>query len=188
MDAPRVARWLRCTRKDCCSYSHIFVTGADVARIARSLSLEPWVFTTPVRAGDDADDGFILDTSGKRFRLALLRRPFKEALNGATCAFLLPLAGGARCGLGALRPDACRVFPLQGKDTAIAVDPVGCSCDWKGVMVERDAAEILESLRETREHYAGVVARWNAFVRSQSAGVTLEARDFQRFLLDAYGS
>ncbi len=184
----RVSHWLHCSRKDCCSYSRIFVTGSDVVRIARSLSLEPWRFTVPIRAPDDADDGFILDASGARFRLALARRAAAGSPNGGTCAFLLPLAGGARCGLGPLRPDACRLFPLHVEDEAIGIEPTGCTCDWADEAPDGDAPAALESSRKARAQYAGLVARWNAFVRSQPEAVSLEARDFARFLLDAYGT
>ena len=169
MAAPaRVARWLACPRKDCCSFSYICVSGDDVARIARTMALEPWTFTVAIAAPDDADEA-----DGR----------------GAQCAFLASLSdGSARCGLGELRPAACLTFPARVDGGAVVLDAAGCSCDWSGVPLEDPELERnLAAMAEARERYAGVVGRWNAFVRASSFAEPLEVRDFGRFLLDAYG-
>jgi hypothetical protein len=185
----RVARWLACPRKDCCSFSYICVSGDDVARIARTMALEPWTFTVAIAAPDDADDGFLLAAAGPRLRLALARVSFEADGRGAQCAFLASLSdGSARCGLGELRPAACLTFPARVDGGAVVLDAAGCSCDWSGVPLEDPELERnLAAMAEARERYAGVVGRWNAFVRASSFAEPLEVRDFGRFLLDAYG-
>jgi hypothetical protein len=184
----RVSRWLACPRKDCCSFSYICVSGDDVARIARTMALEPWTFTVAIAAPDDADDGFLLAAAGPRFRLALARVLFEEG-GRAQCAFLASLSdGSARCGLGELRPAACATFPAREDGEAIVLDAAGCSCDWGGVPLEDpELVRQLAAMAEARKHYAGVVARWNAYVRACGFEEPLEVRDFGRFLLDAYG-
>ena len=106
---------------------------------------------------------------------------------GGTCVFLARLGDGTtRCGLGALRPAACRVFPARDDGGAILLEAAGCTCDWTGVAIDDAARRELAELREARKRYAGVVARWNAYVLSQVGSAKLVPRDFGRFLLDAY--
>ena len=174
----RVEHWLRCREKRCCFDSAVFVTGAEVALIARTVSVPPWAFTAPLAAQPDADDGFALDASGRRWRLALRRVQFPD--EDAHCAFLLRFASGnTRCGLGGVRPGACRVFPLEGGSET-------CVCAWSGVALD-DAAtrDEVAQLASDRDHYAGVVRAWNAYVK-QRGEMRFQHEDFCRFLLDAY--
>lgn len=174
---PRFEHWRGCAQKRCCRDAMIFLTGHDVVRIARALHVTPWTFTVAIDAPLDADDAFALDTSERRFRLALGRATLGDATH---CAFLLDLpSGSSRCGLGALRPTACVAFPRAGGEQ-------NCTCDWSGVPLEdvqSDAA--LARLDEDRARYAQIVASWNAFVVASSEAV--EHRDFCRFVLHAYG-
>lgn len=155
----------------------VFLTGEDVVRIARSLHVTPWTFTVPIDAPLDADDAFALDTSERRFRLAL-GRAFLG--NETHCAFLLDLpSGSSRCGLGELRPMACVAFPRAGGGE-------NCACDWTGVALDDAASDAaLARLDDERARYAQVVAAWNAFV--VAGGDAVEHRDFCRFVLHAYG-
>jgi len=158
----------------------VIVTGHDLTRIARTIAVAPWSFTTAVAAPEDADDAFALDASPRRWRLALSRIQFERSAS-PQCAFLLRLPGGnARCGLGEGRPAACRAFPNEGGAET-------CSCSWEGVPLDDAAAsDAAASLARERDRYARAIARWNAYVAV--AGTSLEVRDLCRFLLDAYGS
>ncbi len=158
----------------------MIVTGRDLARIAHTIGVAPWSFTTAIAAPADADDAFALDTSPRRWRLALSRIQFERSAS-PQCVFLLRLPGGnARCGLGEGRPAACRAFPNEGGAET-------CSCSWDGVPLDDEPAGVeAELLAHERDRYAQVVARWNAYVAA-AAGTTFEQRDFCRFLLDAYG-
>src|ERR1035437_9236625 len=130
---PRVEHWLRCREKRCCSYALVIVTGRDLARIAHTIGVAPWSFTTAIAAPADADDAFALDTSPRRWRLALSRIQFERSAS-PQCVFLLRLPGGnARCGLGEGRPAACRAFPNEGGAET-------CSCSWDGVPLDDEPA------------------------------------------------
>ena len=185
----RIERWLTCARKTCCSFSYICVTGDDVTNIARTLSLEPWSFTIAIDAPHDADDGFILDATQRRYRLAL-RRAQAGAQSHETCTFLLALAdGAARCGLGEGRPMTCRIFPAVSRENAIALEPIGCTCDWSGVRADADDdARGIARLATERARYATVIARWNAYVRATEPETPYTLRDLGRYLLDAYAA
>ncbi|HZX68642.1 MAG TPA: hypothetical protein VFE70_07140 [Candidatus Elarobacter sp.] len=178
MTSPRVEHWLRCAAKRCCYDATVFVTGADLARIARTVSVPPWVFTIGIPCAPDADDGFALEPAGKRQRLALGRARFPG--EDAHCAFLVSLPdGAARCGLGDARPAGCRAFPFGSGHHC-------CSCDWSSVDLITEADDLGAMLTAERDRYAAVVARWNAYVDTGGAEHGLELRDFCRFLLDAY--
>ena len=163
------------------------MTGDDVTRIARALSLEPWFFTELIPAADASADGLSLEAGGALHHLVLKRAAFAESASGETCSFLIHLAdGSARCGLGALRPGVCRVFPARRAQDSIALEPGGCTCDWSAVPIERSAEQELAAAESARERYVEVVARWNSFVGKSAPATPFSARDFGRFLLDAY--
>ncbi len=172
----RYDRWLRCAEKRCCVESTVHVTARDVATIARTISVPPWEFTFAEDASRGADDGFALDASARRYRLALRRTFFPG--EAPHCTFLLRFASGAaRCGLGDTRPGSCRVFPLAGRGGA-------CTCAIASV-ARNDPADlvVLANVDADRNAYARIVAMWNAFVAQSDAA--FELRDYCRFVLDA---
>ena len=172
----RYDRWLRCAEKRCCVERTVDVTARDVATIARTIAIPPWEFTYAREAPGDAVDGFALDPTARRYRLALRRTSWTgEALQ---CTFLLRLeSGAARCGLGETRPASCRVFPLAGGDEA-------CTCAIATAPREdpSDRAALV-ALGADRDAYARIVATWNTFVVKSDAAFVL--RDYCRFVLDA---
>ena len=174
--ASRYDRWLRCAEKRCCVESTVYVTARDVATIARTISVPPWEFTFAEAAPGDADDGFALDATALRYRLALRRTFFPG--EEPHCTFLLRFAGGAaRCGLGVTRPGSCRVFPLAGGEDA-------CTCAIADApRDDPDDLAALAVLAADRDAYARIVAMWNAFVARSDAAFVL--RDYCRFVLDA---
>lgn len=172
----RYDRWLRCAEKRCCVESTVYVTARDVATIARTISVPPWEFAYADVAPIDADDGFALDATARRYRLALRRT--SSPGEAAHCTFLLRFAtGAARCGLGETRPASCRVFPLAGGEDACTCAIARAPRDDPGDLAA------LAALGADRDAYARIVTMWNAFVvRSDTAFVL---RDYCRFVLDA---
>ncbi|MHB8146766.1 MAG: YkgJ family cysteine cluster protein [Vulcanimicrobiaceae bacterium] len=182
----RSERWLRCPVKTCCSYYSVFVTGDDVARIARTLAVPPWTFTAALPCRDEELGAFALDRSDKRFRIALVRIRV-SAENEPFCTFLVRVPDGtARCGLGAGRPATCRTFPAQLIDGGIQFETSGCTCDWSGAVGDSQDTALLRAEEQARRRYAAVVTAWNDYVArlAEPAGITYP--DFCRYLLDTY--
>ena len=172
----RYDRFLRCAEKRCCVERTVYVTARDLATIARTISVPPWEFAYASDAPESAGDGFALDATARRYRLALRRTNFSG--QEPHCTFLLRFANGAaRCGLGQTRPASCRVFPLAGGEEA-------CTCAIASAPRD-DPADLaaLVALGADRDAYARIVAAWNAFVASGDASFVL--RDYCRFVLDA---
>jgi Fe-S-cluster containining protein len=183
----RVEHWLACREKRCCSYLLVYVTGDDVARIARSIAVEPWLITAPIEANAAHPGAFALDARGGRYRLALVRTRLSDDVD-PSCEFLMRVGdGAARCGLGDGRPQPCRSFPAQLVDGEISLAPAECSCDWSQVTIDQVAdTELLRAERGARERYDEVVRDWNDYVATLDAQTTLTHRDFCRYLMDAY--
>jgi Fe-S-cluster containining protein len=183
------ALWHSCRQKTCCAFYTVFPTGLDIWRIATTLHVPPWVFTTPVPAAADAPDGFALDHSDQRFRTALTKVPVKGK-RPAPCVFLMHTADGfARCGLGELRPSPCHSFPaILINGVLYLMNDGGCTCrTWSLSDVDIDCETTLvgEELR-TREMDYKVVANWNAYVSRAADEEVFTYPDFCRYLLDIY--
>jgi Fe-S-cluster containining protein len=185
----RVDHWLRCAEKTCCAYYVVYVTGDDVVRIARTLSVPAWTFTAAMPSEATLPDAFALDGSGNRHRLALVRTQLETGTR-PFCTFLVRATGGAaRCGLGEGRPAPCRTFPSTLVDGAIRFDHAGCTCDWSAVVADEDAdRELIFAEERAREKYARIVGAWNDYVGGFAATVELTHRDFCRYLMDAYSA
>jgi Fe-S-cluster containining protein len=184
----RVARWLRCPEKTCCSYYTVFITGDDLTRIARTLSVPPWTFTAALPCGPDDFGAFALDTSDRRYRAALVRLQLEEG-SKPFCTFLIRASdGAARCGLGAGRPATCRSFPAQLVDGAIQFATEGCTCDWSHVTPDAGDQQLLRAEEQARERYTHFVATWNEYVANLNRPAELAYPDFCRFLLDTYSA
>jgi len=182
----RIEHWLRCPKKTCCSHYLVYVTGDDVARIARTLAVPPWSFTTALPSEPDEIGAFALDASQARHRLALVRTTFAPEEQPG-CTFLVRASdAAARCGLGAGRPAPCRSFPSQLVDEALGFETSGCSCDWSDVEPGAADIELLRAEGAARTVYASVVATWNDYVRTLAPDPALALRDFCRYLMDAY--
>jgi hypothetical protein len=183
----RVEHWLKCPHKTCCSYYLVYVTGDDVARIARTLAVPPWSFTVALPCEATDVGAFALDKSPARHRLALSRTRIAEGQQ-PFCTFLVrAVDGAARCGLGPGRPAPCRSFPVQLVDGALASEMSGCTCDWSQVALDDPAdVEALRAEERARNAYGAIIAAWNDYVATVSETVHLTHQDFCRYLLDAY--
>jgi Fe-S-cluster containining protein len=171
--------WLGCPSKACCFAPVVIPTGTDIWRIARALDAPPSSFLMYFETTVPRRDGFALDRSGRRFRLALAKNPELERDGRMGCIFLLRTRTGEhRCGLGDRRPMGCRVFPceISGGEVAIQSDH-GCVCrQWSLADIDTVAERpLLEARQAESETYCDVVAGWNAWV------ATLPDRQGKRF-------
>jgi Fe-S-cluster containining protein len=183
------ALWLGCKEKTCCSSYTVFPTGLDIWRIATTLRVPPWAFTTLVPAEEGAPDGLVLDRSGQHFRVALAKVP-AEGEKLSPCVFLMHFPDGtARCGLGNLRPSPCHSFPSRLIDKVLyLVNDGGCTCrKWllSEVDIEEETAVVMAE-KHAREAYYKVVANWNEYVRRATGDEGFSYPDFCRYLLDIY--
>ena len=180
--SPRELLWLACREKACCT-AKVIVTGADVRRIAGTLDADPWNFTVVSVAEPGAPDAFQLARGGRRYQMALAKRPEWED----ACVFLWKLNDGhAQCGLGALRPGACRAYPAFVVDGMLCADSSACTCRrWSVLDLDGEADRVLiGELAAEQAAYASIVAQWNAALPEAPAQRTYE--EFCRFVMDAY--
>lgn len=167
----------------------MYLTGDEIARVARTLDAPPWTFTIAVPSPDPADDAFVLDRSAQRYRAALTKLP--DGAERERCIFLLRLSDGtARCGLGEARPTPCRSFPVELHDGGLRVSAAGCTCrTWSLDDVDAKAERaLLVADSQARTAYAGVVHDWNAYVAATAGDDRFTYPDFCRFLLDRYAA
>jgi hypothetical protein len=184
------AVWLACKPKTCCYNAIVVPSGRDVWRIARALSAVPWSFVKYFPDAPERPDSFALDHSEARFRLVLDKQPSKRTKTPAPCIFLLRTRQGHhRCGLGALRPAACRSFPSELVDGVLCVrNDAGCRCrTWS--LADVDLAEEtarVEARQAEALEYHQVVARWNALVGTAGPTTRTDFVAYCDFLLRAY--
>jgi Fe-S-cluster containining protein len=194
MATPTLSRkeaiWLACKRKTCCHTAVVIPTGRDVWRIARTLDVPPWSFLVFFPSPTPRRDAFLLDRSGRQFRLAFGKRATRHTKTPPPCIFLLRTAQGHhRCGLGALRPLVCKTFPATLADDVLSVrDGAECTCrDWS--LADVDSAEeraLIAERQADAEEYCTFVARWNARVLSGPADVRIDFPTYCAHLLAAY--
>lgn len=178
--------WLACRPKTCCYASVVVPSGRDVWRIARALETPPWSFLIYFPAHGPVRDAFRLGDGGF-YRLALAKRRSRRTKTPPPCTFLLRTrAGDHRCGLGELRPAACRSFPSELRAGVLCVQAEGCTCRrWAlaDVEIAEETAAVQQRQAEAEE-YCAVVARWNEL--SVGAAAPADFFDYCRFLLAAY--
>ncbi len=192
LEAPtrKEAVWLACAQKMCC-YAAVIPNGGDVWRIAHALETPPWSFLVYFQTSEPRPDAFLLDRSGRQFRLALAKGPRgRSSKRPAPCVFLLKTRHGQhRCGLGDLRPAVCHSFPTELVDGVLCVRPDhGCVCrEWS--LADVDMAEeikVLEERQADAERYCQVVALWNRRVLDTPQDAEYDFTGFCTFVLDAY--
>src|SRR5438552_8655569 len=163
----RETLWLSCRRKTCCN-SLILTTGRDVWRISRALDAPPWSFLAYFQTGERTPDAFMLGLQGGFFRLVLGKQPSRRKKMPPPCVFLMRTqTGHNRCGLGELRPQVCKIFPLEMWEGGICVLPnTRCSCrEWSlGDVNITEEREFVEQRRDDLMEYCSIVAQWNAHV------------------------
>src|SRR5262245_17734466 len=97
----------------CCYEYDVNVNGRDLVRLTLALGL-PWQAVVRTKTQKSMlFFGFRLDGGPLYFHFYLHRR------ESGACQFLLEIEGGyRRCGVHALRPDACRIYPLNSHGEA----------------------------------------------------------------------
>jgi Fe-S-cluster containining protein len=184
------AIWLTCKQKRCCYTAVVLPSGRDVWRIARALDMPPWEFLVYFLTPRPRPDAFILDRSGQSFRLALAKQSGRRGKTPPACIFLMRTRNGYhRCGLGELRPMACRVFPVETRAGVLCVhNEGGCTCRrWSLADVDIDEESALLARQQADyEEYCGVVAEWNRMVAGAPDDAAFTFFDFCNFLMEAY--
>ncbi len=184
------AIWLACEKKTCCYTAFVIPTGRDVWRISRTLDTPPWSFLIYFQTPQPRRDAFLLDASGRQFRLALAKQPSRRTKSPPPCIFLMRTRHGFhRCGLGDLRPGVCQSFPSELVSGVLCLRPdSGCTCrQW--ALADVDIAEEtarVEARQVDGEEYCAVVARWNEQVLAAPDGASFDFLDYCTFLLGAY--
>lgn len=182
--------WLSCKEKRCCTYYTVTLTGLDIWRISRAMQLPPSVFTLYIDASPDAEDGFALDSSGRRYQVILAKCP-EEGQELSRCVFLWRLPdGSAHCGLGDLRPTVCRAYPsimVAGIHCIGECD--GCSCvAWSLAHVDaQDEMPLVRSLEHERVEYREIVQQWNARIE-QAERQQYGYVEFCNYLMNTYAA
>jgi Fe-S-cluster containining protein len=115
---------------DCCSNYVIPLNVTDAYRIWKALRL-PWTSFAAMARYPSAAPTWPVRLPDGGAMLALRRRR-------GSCPFVMRLAGQRRCGIHALRPTACRLFPFLPDDDAQRRSPVGMmaqrpprDCPWR---------------------------------------------------------
>ena len=186
--------WLACTQKSCCYAAFVLPSGRDVWRISRALMTPPWTFLIFFQSPQPRPDGFILDTSGRQFRMALAKQPSRRTKTPPPCIFLLRTRQGChRCGLGDLRPQVCKSFPSEMSEGILHIEAdTGCTCrKWTltDLDIEEEKPKVEQRQREYNE-YCAINQRWNQYAVVELASAppdsAFDFQDYCNYLLDAY--
>ncbi len=158
VDDPATAACSTCPAR-CCEHT-VPLTGYDVVRLTRALAL-PWRVVAGLGSHRIAlFEGFRLDRGPTHWFFHLRKR------DDGACQFLLELPDGyRRCGVHALRPGACRVYPLvpdlarggEFGNHALCPDP-------QRALYEGAIPQLRDGIDEDqaeRALYARVRARWD---------------------------
>ena len=143
----------------CCDTLAITVNIVDVARIVRALHLP--LEQLLARYVDE-------DPREKPYVFHIRNQPVSLALNppGAKtcgCPFLMKIGAEARCGIYALRPGTCRVYPFSRQKSRVyhkrnAICPSRFCVD----PADRDIHGAIDSYQEEWNVHAGFCDEWNA--------------------------
>jgi Fe-S-cluster containining protein len=171
----------------------VLVSGRDVWRIARALGTDPWTFLIYFQSQEWRPDTFILDRSGRQFRLALTKQPAsKRRKSPPPCIFLMRTRNGHhRCGLGDLRPQVCKTFPIEDVGGVLCIPgKTGCACrTWSLADVDlREEAPLVEARQEEFMEYADIVQHWNSQIASAPDDAQFDFFAFCNYLLQTYDS
>ena len=181
--------WLACKPKTCCYTSIVVPSGRDIWRIARTLEVPPWSFLVYFGAPEPRRDAFRLGGDGGAYRLALAKQSSRRTKTPPPCTFLLRTrTGNHRCGLGDLRPAACKSFPSELIGGVLCMQAEGCTCHrWS--LTDVDIAEETAAVQVRQaeaEEYCAVVAHWNALVAEAPPDAEPNFFDYCSFLMAAY--
>src|ERR1700674_3020357 len=173
---------------DCCRQYFVSLTGHDVWSIATGLQLSPEQFVNVAQEHEATGVGFKLDATKTTFSMVLGKYPGPDGRQ--QCTFLMNLGDGSgRCGIYALRPAACRVFPAQLRDGGVVFrDEIVCpKGSWDVAALDLPAwrTSLLRSQMEWAI-YGSVVRHWNQQAVSTPRGEMRTPKEYYAYLLDRY--
>lgn len=184
------ATWLACKPKTCCYTSFVLLTGLDIWRISNALDVPPWSFIVYFESPEPRPDAFMLDKSGRQYRLALTKAPSRRKKSPPPCVFLLKTRDGHhRCGLGDLRPQVCKTFPMELADGIVCIPgATGCTCRaWSLADTEIEEEEQMLGVRMSEfSEYCDLVENWNASVMALPDEAQIDFYSYCRFVFQAY--
>lgn len=137
---------------DCCSGFQVPVNLHDVKRLKQALNLPARDFLAVVNGHPQLPVAQI-PWGGERKALALRRRP------DGSCAFLVRIGSRRLCGVHALRPDACRLFPFvanaqvqraAGPERLLQLHP--SHCPWKWPVTPERRESVLRDINDNGTH------------------------------------
>lgn len=173
---------------ECCKAYYVSLSGYDVWTIATGLALAPEQFVEIAQEHEATALGFKLDATKMTFAMLLGKRPGPDGRQ--QCVFLMNVGNDiGRCGIYALRPSACRVFPARLRDNTVTfrenvVCPKG-SWNVAGIDLPKWRTLLLRSRME-RAIYASVVHRWNEHAEQTPRGEMRTPNEYYGYLMEQY--
>jgi Fe-S-cluster containining protein len=184
-----------CKGVKCCVNYRVSVTGCDVQRLVKGLSLSPQEVSYLQRVKTEAVQPFAVFLSRARdpYELCLQKKPprTQDPTEKRPCAFLIELDSFTRrCGVYPHRPMVCRMFPTVA--TSYGVDVVQrTTCPPRAWTIERvdiPTAQVLHDLwRIERDLYCAFLERWNLLASATPEDRRLSTEAFFFMLLKFYG-
>ncbi len=125
----------------CCSAYLVNINHRELYRVAKTLSIDPYVFTFPAYDDDYTD---VTDNGFPTFMVE--GRPHALALEyvveeGDRCIFLMTVGEEKRCGIHTFKPILCRAYPhgvTEDWDLEDEADELVCPVEWKINREDRD--------------------------------------------------
>ncbi len=151
----------------CCRTATVEITTVEALRLAfeHLLSLEAVVERMDCPPGVDVERLASVPIP-LRDGLTVLRLRHRPAEDGGGCTFLMGALEQRRCGVHALRPGSCRLFPfhIQAGAQSVAVgDPAVCPTAWlRTPQLEKDVARDWAAWRRDVRLEKRLVAGWVA--------------------------
>ena len=172
----------------CCTVYTVPVIGYDVWRIVQGQRLAPMLFLRYEPEHTPTDIGFLLQTPGPTYGLALRHAPARP--NTHPCVFLVHLRGGVyRCGIYADRPLACQTYPMRLNDDHLFVRGDALCPPGSWANLERGQAAWRERLLHRQaewRRYGEVVKAWNTMVSASNSQEGFRPDDYLAYLVNAY--
>ncbi len=177
----------------CCHRYLVNVCGYDVWLISTRLRLRPEEFIVTFTQNEQALSGFRLETEGPLYGMALDKRRWgsrgKLTARGP-CIFLTRLHDGMeRCGIHAIRPYACRIYPMSLLNDDLSQRPDALCPAGSWVLSPAQQTDWRGAVRQARMQFdihAEVVARWNARIAATTGNSSFTTLEFLGYLVNVY--
>lgn len=185
---------IACTAR-CCYQYRVQITGADVYRLARGLSMHPKDFAMVVHTlkKQDSPDAIYFNAESEPFELCLHKHPKRRDKSGnRPCPMLVILdRDHQRCGVYAHRPMVCRLFPTYTHNRGVNVNNAS-ACPPRSWSIERIDIRNVELLQKLwfieMTTYRGILQRWNREARKLGDASHYRVEFFFDWLLTIYSA